>query len=55
MKTLGKLKLNQFRKDELEKREMHALRGGCSCRCACAGASEEYMSTASNSGSTPRY
>jgi len=37
MKKLGKLKLNQFSKAELEKREMNALKGGCSCACPCAG------------------
>lgn len=37
MKTLGKLKLNEFRKAELEKRELNTLKGGCSCKCACAG------------------
>ena len=36
MKTLGKLKLNEFRKAELEKRELNALKGGCQCKCACA-------------------
>lgn len=39
MKTLGKLKLNEFRKAELEKRELNALKGGCQCKCACAGVS----------------
>lgn len=36
MKTLGKLKLNQLSKAELEQREMNALRGGCKCPCPCA-------------------
>jgi len=31
MKTLGKIKLNQFSKDELDQRKMNALKGGCSC------------------------
>ena len=39
MITLGKLKLNEFRKAELEKRELNALKGGCQCKCACAGVS----------------
>lgn len=39
MKTLGELKLNEFRKAELEKRELNALKGGCQCKCACAGVS----------------
>jgi natural product precursor len=35
-KTLGKIKLNQFRKVELERREMNILKGGCNCTgCAC--------------------
>ena len=37
MKNLGKLKLNQLNKAEIEKREMNALRGGCGCACAYAG------------------
>jgi natural product precursor len=37
MKTLSKLKLNEFRKSELQKRELNALRGGCQCWCPCAG------------------
>lgn len=36
MKKLGKIKLNQFSKDELERRKMNALKGGCgSCGCSC--------------------
>lgn len=35
MKKLGKLKLNQLSKVELEQREMNALRGGCYCSCGC--------------------
>ena len=31
MKTLGKIKLNQFSKEELEKRKLNALKGGCYC------------------------
>lgn len=37
MKTLGKLKLNEFRKAELEKRKLNSLRGSCGCKCGCAG------------------
>lgn len=42
MKNLGKLKLNQLSKAELEKREMNFLRGGaddpyCSCGCFYEG------------------
>ncbi|RHR35571.1 MULTISPECIES: TIGR04149 family rSAM-modified RiPP [Parabacteroides] len=35
MKTLGKLKLHEFRKAELEKRELNALKGACNCKCLC--------------------
>ena len=36
MKTLGKIKLNEFRKAELEKRKMNTLKGGCfPCKCGC--------------------
>ena len=41
MKTLGKIKLNQFSKNELDQRKLNALKGGCDCRysgcitCAC--------------------
>jgi hypothetical protein len=36
MKKLGKLKLNQFSKAELENREMNALRGGDCTGCVCS-------------------
>jgi natural product precursor len=44
MKTLRKIKLNQFSKEELDQRKMNALRGGdeccctcgCTCSCSCA-------------------
>lgn len=52
MKTLGKLKLNEFRKAELEKRELNALKGGCSgCKCACGG-EVGYETTSDNYGSS---
>lgn len=35
MKKLGKIKLNQFSKDELDRRKLNALKGGCSCSSAC--------------------
>ncbi len=35
-KTLGKLKLNQLSKNELEKRAMKVLKGGCGCQSACS-------------------
>lgn len=34
-KTLGKLKLNQLSKNELDKRAMKVIKGGCGCQAAC--------------------
>jgi natural product precursor len=40
MKSIGKLKLNQLSRTELERRELNDLRGGnrC-CLCGCDGSS----------------
>lgn len=35
MKTLSRLKLNQLNAEELEQRQMNALRGGYRCGCGC--------------------
>jgi len=35
MKTLSKIKLNQFSKDELDQRKMDTLKGGCGCASTC--------------------
>lgn len=35
MKTLGRIKLNQLSKEELENRELKALVGGCQGYCCC--------------------
>ena len=40
MKNLGKLKLKHLKKEELERREMNALKGGCSCGTACGCGSD---------------
>ncbi|MDR1371076.1 MAG: TIGR04149 family rSAM-modified RiPP [Dysgonamonadaceae bacterium] len=37
MRKLGKIKLNQLSKDELDQRKMNALKGGCSCYDKCHG------------------
>lgn len=40
MKTLSKIKLSQFSNDELERRNMNLLKGGCgctSCTSSCTG------------------
>ena len=36
MRTLSKLKLNQFSKDELDQRRLNALKGGCACTYGCS-------------------
>lgn len=58
MKKLSKIKLNQFSKDELDRRKLNALKGGCGCHgCykGCATSSEMdvrlEMSTYMNQGS----
>lgn len=53
MKMLGKLKLNEFRKAELEKRELNAVKGGCMCKCACAGY-PGYLNTGDGTGGAGR-
>ena len=37
MKKLGKIKLNEFSKSELDQRKLNALKGGCICakQCGC--------------------
>ena len=51
-KKLGKLKLNQFSKDEMDRRKINELKGGCSCTygglsCSCIlgyyGSSDIYL------------
>ena len=36
MKTLGRIKLNQFSKEELDQRKLNALKGGCGCEYSCS-------------------
>lgn len=53
MKDLGKLKLKQLKKTELERRELNALRGGCNCGTACGCAYDSWSSgskTQNNAG-----
>lgn len=35
MKKLSKIRLTQLGKNELQTRQMNAIRGGASCYCAC--------------------
>jgi natural product precursor len=42
MKKLGKLRLTQLNKDELEKRQMSALKGGVTCGCICVPGGGNY-------------
>lgn len=54
MKTLSKIKLNQFSTDELSRRKMNALKGGCECSSKCTsscnscGSSGSYTTFDSN-------
>ena len=56
MKTLGKIKLNQFSKEELDQRKLNALRGGdtcsCSCSCACSCTCNPYFTDTFTNSST---
>lgn len=44
MKKISKIKLNQFSQDELNRRKLNALKGGCGCtggNCGdCGGTSD---------------
>ena len=43
MKKVGKIKLNQFGQEELDRRKLNALKGGCGCTsggCGCGGSSD---------------
>ena len=53
MKKIGKLKLNQLSKAELEKREMNSLKGGSACVCTCYNPNGGYADT--NSISSANY
>ena len=48
MKKLGKIKLNQLSKAEMEKRELSKLMGGENCECGCAGPSSTYWNSTTN-------
>jgi natural product precursor len=53
MKTLSKIKLNQFSKDELDQRKLNALKGGgCGCPCACAGSDRDVDAIMSDKNAT---
>lgn len=43
MRKISKIKLNQFSQDELSRRKLNALKGGCGCTsggCDCGGTSD---------------
>jgi len=54
MKTLEKIKLNQFNKAELERRAMNVLLGGCgvcaTCACTCSPSYGPYADPTDNGG-----
>ena len=37
MKKVGKIKLNQFGQEELDRRKLNALKGGCGCTSGSCG------------------
>ena len=49
MKTLSKIKLSQFSKEELEQRALNALKGGSPCGC-CGGGECEPSGGCNSSG-----
>jgi len=57
MKTLGKIKLNQFTKKELDRRKLHALKGGCTCMqdCTCYVYGGLGIDTSTDAGWRPTY
>lgn len=57
MKKLGKIKLNQFSKDELDRRKLNALKGGCACSrgCYCQVYGGSGVDTSTDSGFRPTY
>lgn len=42
MKKLPKLKLNRLCNEDLQKREMNAIKGGKCCVCGCRGVSNDW-------------
>ena len=48
MKKIGKLKLSELNKAELEKKDMIYLQGGDCCACACAGTSPTNQNDSAN-------
>ena len=49
MKKVGKIKLNQFGQEELDRRKLNALKGGCGCTsgsCGSCGGSSDWRNKA---------
>lgn len=59
MKKVGKIKLNQFGQEELDRRKLNALKGGCGCTsgtCSCGGTSDwSYYSNLGSSNTSYHY
>lgn len=55
MKKLSRLKLNHLSGNDLQKREMNAIKGGACCVCGCRGSSSSYWNGTANvaGGYTP--
>lgn len=54
-KVLGKIKLNQLKKSELEQRELNAIKGGICADCACTNYYPYTGGGNSSSGTVPNY
>ena len=47
MRKVGKIKLNQFGQEELDRRKLNALKGGCGCTsgdCGDCGGTSDWSS-----------
>ena len=58
MKKVGKIKLNQFGQEELDRRKLNALKGGCGCTsggCGCGGSSDCYYNNFGGSNTSYHY
>lgn len=59
MKKVGKIKLNQFGQEELDRRKLNALKGGCGCTsgsCGYGGTSDwSYFSNSGGSNTSYHY
>lgn len=55
MKKVGKIKLNQFGQEELDRRKLNALKGGCGCTSGGCGGSSDWSYYNNFGGSNTSY